>query len=830
MTRRLLPGFLLGILALLGWWILASDKEVFLHGEDSVVQGGHQGAAATESDSADASENSADLDSGASGLQRETLLEAASMVEHPGVMGTVSWMDGKPSAGVEVLLLHEDSGDLLQATRTDEEGRYSLTVPVDAEHEELDMYQVLCLGFAAEENYYTAMPQIPADRVDIKLSPGFALQVVTTFVHDGSPAPGIFLTAYDENDGDAEVLALTDAHGIAELHMPQEGAWNVYATIGGFVGPDASLFRTEWIDAQTGHLEISIAPHSDAVSLQAVDAATGMPIKEAVFRMASAPNDLRDIEPLGLAVLPSNWGASNGRLDLQFVKSGRAFLRIDAPGYLPEVVEWIGNDGRTHEIPMLPMRSVPVRITEHGEPVQAQITTAVNQRAMVLPAGEFYEEVASRPHTGGLRPQGSDANGNLSLQLPDPDIPGAPQDFDLWMQVDGSRKYFGTLSWNRLPEPPWHFEMAPPVGEVVLHVSNQEGEPLEGLSFHISAEFNRKAFDSIRMGQFGTQSLILKTDLHGRAVVKMPAPANIHVVGTGFQGTEEVDWVGRLEAEQTLTLPIQVSRPSSSEDLISTFGRIEMPGQDSTLSKRNFWVRIHPLDSELDSLSFPRALPVRDDLTFRLATPQGRFVIWCSAEPLSSAEAAGRTTTFRAGENGVILRLPTPHGLKVQAIDAVSGMPVLLKEAVIRSSVGRDIELESWEGDFALSYTVFDDEVEVQLEAEGFVPAFSRVTLQDGRLTETTVPMTRSRSLPIRILPTQKVEKELLLQWVDAPGAKAPYRFDARTWVWGNAPRGTAHLRAYLNGQPLHDIHLDEESTEIVIDLGASQFFTSENE
>ncbi|MGB0952811.1 MAG: hypothetical protein ACPG31_06280, partial [Planctomycetota bacterium] len=765
-------------------------------------------------------------------VQREALHQGASDPTLASVIGTVRWKDQQPAAAVDVLLLHDYTGALLASTLTDAEGRYRLEVPAEVEHEELDMYQVLCPGYAAAENYYTAMPDITPDRVDILLFPGFDLQIRATYQHDGSPAEGVFLTLYDENHGDSEVMALTDASGLANLHMPQEGAWNCYATMGGYFGPDTSPFAIHWIEAETGVLEISIAPLPDAVSLRAIDAATGAPLHQAVFRAATSPDDLRDLEPLGLAALPTGWSGRNGRLDLQFRTPGRAYFHVEAPGYLPEIVEWVSNDGRTHDVPLLPLRSIPVRVTEHGKPTQATVITAVNTRTMVKPSGAFFEEVAAHPHTGGPRPQETDALGALDLSLPDPDVPTAPQAFDLWMETSGKRKYFGTLSWERMPEPPWHFEMAPPTGQVVLEVNNTEGKPLADLSFHISSDIDRSAFDSIRMGQYGRQSTILKTDSQGRAVVRMPTPADIRIAGSGVQGTEHVAMDGRLESDETLIVPILLDRPAEQEELLQTHGRIEFLGEDWAAGKRSLWVRYQTLDPRprAGRANGVQALHVEDDLSFEMWLPQGRYRLWSADESLELAMAGNRTVMFQAGEEDVTLRLPVPQALKVRAIDARTLEGVRLNDVTMRSPSGREWSMDSWEGDFALSYIIFEEEVEVLLQARGHALTFQRVPLKKGVLTEVTIPMESGRKLPIRIEPSSAVREELHLHWLDAPGARSPYVLDARTWVWEHAPTGAAHLRAYLDGQPLHDIHLNEESTEIIIDLGASQYFPPENE
>lgn len=829
MLRRLLPGLLLCLLAVLVVWVVQSEDS----GEDAHKPSQTQtqeldpAAALAQEDP-----SSTNKQESASTLQRESLQGSAAEDVLASVRGTVSWQDDQPAVGIEVLLLHEDSGAVLQTTHSDSEGRYLLEVPADVGHEELDMYQVLCPGYVAEENYYSVMPDSPPDQVDIRLFEGFPLQVIATYRHDGRAAEGVFLTLYDENNGDSEVMGITDADGLAKLHLPQEGAWNFYATIGGFFGPDTSPFSIQWIDAQTGQLEVAIAPPPDAISLQAIDAATGAPLHDANFRVATSPEDIRNIEPLGLAVLPSTWSGRNGRLDLQFQEPGRAYFHVDAPGYLPETVEWIGNDGRSHELPMLPLRAIPLRVTEHGLPVQATVITAVNTRTRVLPRGEFFEDVATRPHTGGLRPQTTDSSGQLDLLLPDPDVPTAPQNFDLWMEASGKRKYFGTLSWDRMPEPPWHFEIAPPSGEVVLEVNNLEGKPLEGMSFHISSTIDQGAFDSIRMGQYGRQSTILKTDAQGRAVVRMPAPAAIHIVGSGVQGTEQISINGRLGTDETLVVPILLDRPAEREELIQTMGRIEFLGEDWAAEKRNLWVRVEALDTPPHGgrVRDMQSIPVEGDLSFEAWLTRGRYRLWIADESLQMALSGQRTVNFRAGDEDVVLRLPVPHALKVHAIDAHTLEGVALDEVTIRGASGYEWPIDSWEGDFALSYTIFEEEVELLLQAEGRVLTFKRVPLNKGALTEVTIPMERGRSLPIRIEPSAVVRQDLHLHWLDAPEAGAPYVMDARYWKWDHAPTGKAKLRAYLNGQPLHDIRINEESTEIVIDLDASQYFPEENE
>lgn len=832
MSRRVLPGLLLCLLAVAGWWVWGAAES----GAD-----GQEGTNAATDPSAITPAESISLLSQEAGdfaaesehaLQRTRLDSNADQnaLDAPAVIGTVRWMDAQPAAGVAVLLLEEDTGVTLQTTHTDAEGRYRLEVPAEFDHQELDLYQVLCPGYAGEEGYYTTMPQVPADVVDIQIHAGFPLTVYATYHHDGRSAQGIFLTAWEETIGALEIEAITDADGLATLTLPLEGPWNLFATIGGFTGPDTSSFSIHWIDAQTGKIQLQVAPPSDALSIQAIDATTGAPLHAATFRPARAPDDLREIDPLGLATLPSPWLARNGRLDLEFEKPGRAFVAVEAEGYQSEVVEWIGNDGATHEVPLLPLRSVPVRVTLHGEPTEAIVTTAVNQRSLVLPSGEFFEQIAARAYSGRMRAQATDASGQVALLLPDPQAPGAPGAFDLWMEVEGKKRYFGTLSWSRMPEPPWHFEMTPPSGEIVLEVKDTDGRPLSGLAFHVAATLLEGQFDSIREGQFGRQSVILQTDTRGRAATSLPAPAEIHIAGSQRGSTGSFAWDGHLDVDETLRVPLTLQRPTPGRDLVRTQGRVEFQGEDWTPGGRELYLQLQSIDntSRHPAKPYSETFSTNRDREFDFWAPAGRYVLWPADDTLDTAEAAGRTLTFEAGAEDLVLRLPAPYSLKIRVIDARTLEGVIVDDVTARRLDGEAIPFDSWEGDFAVAHNLFEDEVEVLVDVEGYAPAYAIVPLQSGIFNQHTIAVTPCRNLPVQVVPNRPVGIDLHLEWIDVPHARRPHVFHFGNSLW-DAPNGKAHLRAYLDGQPLHDIHLDEESTEIVIDLGASQYFPPED-
>lgn len=819
--RRLLPGLLLCLVGGIAWWLLGmGDGNVSQDPQTSRAAGELGGPGTSADPSTDR------LESSSTDLQRMRLADAQSPdLDLPSVIGTVRWMDGKPAADIAVELLDKDSSERLQVTHTDADGNYRLILHTE-EGEVQRTCQVLCPGWSADDHYATAIPQVPPDRLDLRIAQGFPLKVITTDAQGGLPVEGMYITATDQSGGDAEVFAVTDSDGIAKLRIPMEGAWSFWANHGGYYGRDASAYRVQWVEAGTEELRMSVAPPPSSLSLRAVDSRTGRPIPDAAFRPATAPDDHRDLGRLGLAEFPEDWEAHEGRLDLRFLTPGRAFLHVHAPGFHPEVVEWVGRSDRTHDVPLLPLREVAVRVTKRGEPAQATVTTAVNRRTMVLPTGDLFEEIASNTYAGGLVDHESDALGQVTLLLPDPSEPGAPRDFDLWMRIEGQRRYFGTLSWHRLPEPPWHFEMEPPMGEVELEVLNLEDRPLADLSFQVTAEVEGASADSIREGQYGRQSAIVKTDAEGRASAHLPAPAIIRITGNRSQGTGEFQVEGRLEADGVLVMPIRIQRATEEVDEIATRGRVEMRGLEGSAHRETLWLRLAPLDAiaKASKIRYARAYPVDDDHHFTVWTPPGRYRLWCWTETMEAAVASGRHVDFQAGQEDIRLRLPEPHALKVHVVDAVTREGVPVEEVLYRDATGKPFSLDTWEGDFAVGYTLFEDRVELIAIAEGYAPGHGQASLRQGILNEVTILIRPGRDLPVRMEEPLQEGQRLRLHWLDAPGADQHHVFHLDD-LMRDMPTGKAHLRAYLDGQPLHDIHLDEESTEIVIDLGASQYF-----
>ncbi|MHC4824372.1 MAG: carboxypeptidase-like regulatory domain-containing protein, partial [Planctomycetota bacterium] len=352
--------------------------------------------------------------------RRQDLSQREEAHSRYGVSGQVKWEDGSGVADQAVILVEGDTGTTLAETRTDALGGYTIFLP-QGDHVSTpprNSYDLYCPGRAlAHADSAHATPDDPPARVDMVLLAGRDLQVLSRHHLDGTPAGDVQVHAVCEIDHEHELFTFTDSDGKGILHIPHEGPWSLTAHTRQLEGYAIGFPITPWLTADRKEVVIEVISQPTEVHLQAVDAVTGAAVEDARFRVARVPEDARFLPPGGLAQLPSPLSQQLGSLHTVFEIPGRAFLKVEAEGFLPEVLEWVEDDRRQHQIPLIPLMPHTIEVTRHGRPVSTEVTIGFNRRSKVLHENELVHDLAAEPQVGTLHRFQTDAQGICDLML-----------------------------------------------------------------------------------------------------------------------------------------------------------------------------------------------------------------------------------------------------------------------------------------------------------------------------------------------------------------------------------------------------------------------------
>lgn len=750
-----------------------------------------------------------------------------------GVAGQVHWQHGGPVADQVVILVEEETGTTLAETRTDAQGRYALFLP-QGEHTQRpprDSYDLYCPGFVlANPHEAFATPNDPPPTTDLLLLPGRKVRILSRLHRDGTPAADVHVRALCDLDYEHELFIFTDADGMGALHLPHEGPWAFTAHTRQLEGYDIGFPITPWIDADVVEVVVEVIAAPVEVHLQAVDATTGAAVEHATYRAAQAPEDARYLPPVGLALLPTPLPQEGGSLHAVFERPGRAFLKVEAEGYLPEVVEWVEDDPRMHEVPLIPLLPNAIEVTRHGRPVSTAVSIGFNRRSLLLHPEEVVHALAASPQVGTLHPFQSNAQGHCDLLLPDPAADGAPVFFDLWIQNGSERRFFGSLAPSNLGPAPWVFELAPPTGTLILNVVDADGNGVPAVPFQIKAI--RDLPSDRANGSSRARSQIQTSNLDGRIEVQLWAPSKVEVVGSGTMRAARVDAEGYLEEGATLNLQVVIDpQERAMQPYPITRGRILVDGgEDYARDQRLLSVRATPLDQRAIQAQL-QTWQVRSEAdregNFRFHLPEGLYAFTLDAEDYDTAREAGRFATCEAGAEDLELHIPPPAGLRIHTTDLSNGQPLRPDDVVLKVGGRLLTAMETWEGGDAANLSLFAGRVTFVVECEGYAPKIGSVDLAPGRTTELFLGLDRGRAIRFRTVDGDgefRHRPDLRILWMNPPGGDAPYEVFLLEDSWPAAPLTAIRLGAFLGDTPIgtFDLPAGMAEEELPIPLPAS--------
>ncbi|MHC4824697.1 MAG: hypothetical protein ACYTEP_11880, partial [Planctomycetota bacterium] len=386
-------------------------------------------------------------------------------------------------------------------------------------------------------------------------------------------------------------------------------------------------------------------------------------------------------------------------------------------------------------------------------------------------------------------------------------VDDAPTFFDLWINSGDTRRFMGSLSADRLGNPPWVFELAPPSGTLILDVVDADGNGVPAVPYQIGATIDDPVAHA--EGRSRSQSTIRTTNMDGRIEAQLWAPSQVQVTGSGTLGlgSSEVDAEGHLEEGGTLHLKLVIDpQDRSMMPYSSTRGRIVVEdGEDYARDQRLLSVRATPLDQR--ALQAPlKSWQVQTEADrngyFRFQLPAGLYAFTLDSDDFATARDAGRIATGEAGADDLEIPIPPPSGLRIHTTDLNSGHP-LRPDSVVLQVGGRLLtELETWEGGDAASLSLFADRVTYVVECEGYAPQLGQADLEPGRTTEVYLGLDHGRRItlqPMTAKGTLQSPPGLRIEWLDPPGGGAPYEVFLLDYAWPDAPLTAIRIAAFLD-------------------------------
>jgi len=637
-----------------------------------------------------------------------------------GWRGVVLLPDGTPAAGARVLAR---SNAQSAWARADEQGSFRLpwrkekgfpTVAIRPEKQ----------GFLGQLLFES--PGQPATQVTLHLRGGRTPVVVHVVDHrDDSPVAGVVVILdipEDESGSPWIASATSDREGLARLYVPEAGPFQVFTGLNPVAESVESSDHVLKEGAGSLELTLRVRVLPSRIRLLARDAASGLPLADAVFQIARKDGSGR--------VLP----ATRGLLDFRVPEKDRpARILVRAAGHDPCEVILPEEFAEVFPVDLPALQTHPVLVTREGRPtgpftLEWSWEPDLVYGPVVLRGGSesFWNQPLSR-----IRGR-TETKRDGSADLPVPTAKnGDPLPLSLVVRApDGSEeRVLPNFLGSEMPElgGRWLIELHPETGRVIVEVAGDRGIPLAGYQVIVQVKPVPDGLEELGYGSISPPKVDWNTRIQaglagkavtgadGRTAFDLRAPGRLSwQVRQGSWETHGEESESLHPGEERL---VRVVRPLGSDlsgIVVGADGRppgkevhvtVEKAGRDpSEWNLLNLYVRLNP------------------DGTFRVKDlAPGRYRIAAQA---GSAIRARTELAFPATRE-VRLELPPNCGLAVLVVDAETGDPIPQATVEVASRLGTRKGSTDGQG-----HAAFADLAELALSVKVTAPAHA-VWLED---------------------------------------------------------------------------------------------------
>ncbi len=736
---------------------------------------------------------------------REGIHPTAKAPSEYGIHGKVVWESGTPANDIPLALIDPDKEEVIALTSTGATGSYQLHLPTSyAASPPVECFDVLCLGYSIlEPEPADAVPSTPESELNLTISSGQWLEIEVVDANSSHPLPGIHVVGTCSLDQEHDLFAQSNHLGRLRFAIPHAGPWSFALYAGAFDGPPIGLDADLWVDANVTFFRIRALLPPSSLHLLAHDAVDGHTLAEAQFRAAQEPEDVRYLPWQGCAEFPQTLPQQGGELQVKLKKPGRAFLAVSAPGYLPEVVEWIQQTPIPQSVPLIPLRPVPIEVTRQGKPLATQVWIAYSRRSKPIPADGKSEQCALNPQCGPRMAFSTDSKGQCTLPLPVASASSAPSSFDLWIANGEERKYFGVLEIEAMPSPPWRFEVQPPTGSLSFRLEDSQGQGIGQRRFQVIAHCDLSIQDSALQANDGIQKRIMRTNADGEFQLQLPAPCQVEIIPAGFSHAKTPPLTGQILPGKFLRLKkVEAGSRLERESLRNTTGHvIFVDGRDFSQEFRTLLLCAQSLKDE----TITQLTPIGEDGSFQFSLPVGAYHIFVFSETHRRAVEAGHYLECQAGEQGLSLKIPAPSGVRIQAFAQEGGQAIALAQVQLWDEKGPIFGEVYWKSGEVSHLQIFSNSIRYKIQEEGYGTLIGSALLNPGEIANVRVFLQPGRTIQFLGPSTEPNANEELL-WISnewPEGLPIPLK----DGYWQDAPSSSLHLQ-WTRGKLTQDMQI----------------------